>query len=117
MRRRKAKTLLFGAPEYVHDFMSLTLGFENVYINGAVMASEDSEPPTGSFDDDFDLIISTYTYSPQAELTEKRSCAAVANVGCSDDGYSVYILKTGGNVRSDLPVIATADGRIIRFGI
>tara|TARA_R110000868_G_scaffold334194_1_gene594879 strand:+ start:8570 stop:10171 length:1602 start_codon:yes stop_codon:yes gene_type:complete len=117
MRTRKAKTFLFGAPEYVFDFAQLWLGISNLYIDGVLMASEDSETPTIALEDDVDFGIATFTFSKKIELTEKRSCTTLPDIGCTDDGYSIYILKTGGSIRNDLPTIGTADGRELRFGI
>jgi hypothetical protein len=117
MRSRKAETLFFGAREYVFDFARLWLGISNLYINGVLKASEDDEPPTVSQEDDQDLGFATFTFSNKTELTEKRSCSILPNVGCTDEGYSVYILKTGGNIRNDLPVFGTSTGKEIRFGI
>jgi hypothetical protein len=117
MRSRKAETLFFGAREYVFDFARLWLGISNLYINGVLKASEDDEPPTVSQEDDQDLGFATFTFSNKTELTEKRSCSILPNVGCTDEGYSLYILKTGGNLRNDLPTLATSTGKEIRFGI
>jgi hypothetical protein len=117
MRTRKAQTLFFGAREYVFDFARLWIGISNLYINGVLKASEDDEPPTVSQEDDEDLGFATFTFSNKTELTEKRSCTTLPNVGCTDEGYSVYILKTGGSIRNDLPTFATSTGKEIRFGI
>lgn len=117
MRTRKAKTFIFGAPEYVFDFAQLWLGISNLYVDGQLMASEDSEMPTIASEEDVDFGVATFTFSKKIELTEKRSCTTLPDIGCTDEGYSVYILKTGGNIRNDLPTLATSTGKEIRFGI
>lgn len=98
MRTRQAKSLLFGAPEYVHDFMNLLLGFDNVYIEGVQMASEDEEYPTPSLEQDVDLATVTMTFSKQ-ELVEKRSCEATESIGCEEVGASILVRGTGGFVK------------------
>ena len=115
MRTRQAKALLFGAPEYVHDFARLWIGLDNVYIDGTLMASEDDEPPTISWEEDIDFGIVTMTFSKQ-ELTEKRSCSALPDVGCTTEGFGLSITGTGGLVRPDLPTLSATDGRKLKFG-
>jgi hypothetical protein len=115
MRTRQSKTLLFGAVEYIHDFARLWLGFDNLYIEGVLMASDDDEPPTISWEEDLDFGIATFTFSKQ-ELTEKRSCAITSDTGCSTEGFELSILGTGGNIRPDKPIITTTQGKIILFG-
>jgi hypothetical protein len=118
MRTRQAKTLLFGSPEYIHDFARILLGLSNVYINGDLMFCEDSEPPTVSWEDDIDFGIVTFTFSKQTELTEKTSCESSPNTGCAvGGGYYLNIRSTGGTVKDWLPILATAEGVRIRFGI
>jgi len=114
MRTRQAKSLLFGAPEYIHDFARLWIGLDNVYIDGTLVASEDDEPPTVSWEDDLDFGIVTYTFSRQ-ELTEKRPCSAIADVGCNTEGYELSITSTGGFVRPDEPTLNATDGRKLKF--
>lgn len=115
MRTRQAKALLFGAPEYVHDFARLWVGFDNVYIDGTLMASEDDEPPSINWEEDLDFGIVTMTFSKQ-ELTEKRSCSALPDIGCTDKGFKISIFGTGGVVRPDKPTLSATDGRQIKFG-
>jgi hypothetical protein len=115
MRTRRAKTLLFGAPEYVHDFARLWLGISNLYINGELSASEDSEPPTISWEEDVDLGLATFTFSKKTELTEKRSCTTLPNIGCDVNGFELQIERTGGyNITPS--ILATAQGVEIQFG-
>jgi hypothetical protein len=96
-RLRKARSLLFGAPEYVHDFMQTLIAIDNVYINGALSYCEDSEYPTPSMDDNVDYSTVTMTFSAKTELTEKRPCAATADIGCPTSGvYGVTYSGTGG---------------------
>jgi hypothetical protein len=96
-RLRKARSLMFGAPEYVHDFMQTLIALDNVYINGALSYCEDSEYPTPSMDDNVDYSTVTMTFSAKTELTEKRPCAATADIGCPTSGvYGVTYSGTGG---------------------
>lgn len=95
-RLRKARSLLFGAPEYVHDFMQTLIALDNVYINGRLSHCEDEEYPTPSFEEDFDLAVVTMTFSDKTELTEKRPCAASADTGCVTGGYGITYSGTGG---------------------
>jgi hypothetical protein len=95
-RLRKARSLLFGGPEYVHDFMQTLIALDNVYINGRLSHCEDEEYPTPSFEEDFDLAVVTMTFSDKTELTEKRPCAAKADIGCVSGGYGVTYTGTGG---------------------
>jgi hypothetical protein len=85
MRTRKAKSFLFGAPEYVLDFAALWLGFDNVYIDGVAKYCEDEEPPTPSYEDDMDFATVTYTFTDKQELTEKRPCSVGVALGCNGD--------------------------------
>jgi len=95
-RLRKARTLLFGAPEYVHDFMQTLIALDNVYLNGRLSYCEDDEYPTPSTEADIDWSTVTMTFSDKTELTEKRPCAAKADIGCLDGVYSVGYSGTGG---------------------
>lgn len=115
MRTRRAKTLLFGAPEYVHDFARLWLGISNLYVNGELSASEDSEPPTISWEEDVDLGLATFTFSKKTELTEKRSCTTLPNIGCDVNGFTLQIERTGGYTINP-SILATAQGIEIQFG-
>jgi hypothetical protein len=96
MRTRRATTLLFGAPEYVHDFSVLWLGISNVSINGVAKFCEDDEPPTISPEDDVDFGLVTFTFTDRIELTEKRSCTTLANTGCDDAGVALVVARSGG---------------------
>jgi hypothetical protein len=87
---------MFGAPEYVHDFMQTLIAIDNVYINGALSYCEDSEYPTPSMDDNVDYATVTMTFSAKTELTEKRPCAATKDIGCVSGGYALIITGTGG---------------------
>lgn len=94
-RLRKARSLLFGAPEYVHDFMQTLIALDNVYINGRLSYCEDDEYPTPSLEADVDFGTVTMTFSDKTELTEKRPCAATADIGCSG-AYALAYSGTGG---------------------
>lgn len=96
-RMRKAKTLAFGAPEYVHDFMQLLLFLDNVYIEGVAKYCEDQEYPTPSLDENVDYGTISMTFTDKIELTEKRPCAATAPIGCAEDGYALGFSGTGGD--------------------
>jgi hypothetical protein len=108
MRTRKARSFAYGAPEYVHDFMRLTLGFDNVYLDGRASFCEDEEPPSISWSDEVDFGVATYTFSDAVELTEKRPCADGAPLGCSTDGIALEV-----NVGLQRPILETVDGRTI----
>lgn len=95
-RLKKAKSLLFGAPEYVHDFMQLLRFIDNVYINGVNKKCTDQEYPSSSKEDHVDFEIVTMTFVDKVELTEKRACATVADTGCSPDGTVLALTGTGG---------------------
>jgi hypothetical protein len=95
-RLRKARSLLFGAPEYVHDFMQTLIALDNVYINGRLSHCEDDEYPTPSLEADVDFATVTMTFSDKTELTEKRPCAATADIGCETGGFGVTFSGTGG---------------------
>ena len=113
MRTRRAKTFLFGAPEYVHDFSALWLGLSNLNIDGVAKFCEDDEPPTISPEDDVDFGLVTFTFSDKVELTEKRSCTTLANTGCTSEGVALTIQSSGG---FNLPNPQLADqGRILLF--
>lgn len=95
-RLRKIKSLIFGAPEYVHDFMQTLTLIDNVYIDGVIKHCEDDEYPSIAFETDADMGIVTMTFSDKTELTEKRACATVADTGCSPDGTVLALTGTGG---------------------
>lgn len=95
-RLRKIKSLIFGAPEYVHDFMQTLTLIDNVYIDGVIKHCEDDEYPSIAFETDADMGIVTMTFSDKTELTEKRSCVTVADTGCSPDGTVLALTGTGG---------------------
>jgi len=95
-RLKKAKSLLFGAPEYVHDFMQLLRFIDNVYINGVNKKCTDQEYPSSSKEEHVDFEIVTMTFVDKVELTEKRACATVADTGCSPDGTVLALTGTGG---------------------
>jgi hypothetical protein len=108
MRTRKARSFAYGAPEYVHDFIRLTLGFDNVYLDGRASFCEDEEPPSISWSDEVDFGVATYTFSDAVELTEKRPCADGAPLGCDLDGIALEV-----NVGLQRPTLETVTGRII----
>jgi len=87
---------LFGAPEYVHDFMQTLRFIDNVYINGVNKKCTDQEYPSSSKEDHVDFEIVTMTFVDKVELTEKRPCSATADVGCSVNGYGTGFSGTGG---------------------
>jgi hypothetical protein len=107
MRTRKAKSFLFGAPEYVLDFAALWLGFDNVYIDGVDKYCEDEEPPTPSYEEDMDFASVTYTFTDKQELTEKRPCNVGVPLGCNGD---IDILGSNGKPIND------TEGRRIQTG-
>ncbi len=117
MRTRKSKTLMFGAPEYVHDFAVLWLGFSNVFIDGVLKASDDDDEPTVALEEDYDFGIVTYQFSDKTELTEKTSCNPTKGISCSSDytdaqqGYSITVPSTGGITISSR--LATGAGQVI----
>jgi hypothetical protein len=112
-RTRKTKALTFSAAEYIQDFARLWCALSNIYIDGEIMASEDDEPPTVSYFDDVDEGIVTFTFSKQ-ELVEKRSCSAIVNIGCEEDGYSLEITSTGGFVLPNFE-LADINGNTLKF--
>jgi hypothetical protein len=95
-RTRKVKSLIFGAPEYVHDFMQILTLIDNVYIDGVNKHCEDDEYPSIAFETDTDMGSVTMTFSDKTELTEKRPCSAVSSGGCSVDGTVLALTGTGG---------------------
>ena len=95
MRTRKARSFAYGAPEYVHDFMRLTLGFDNVYLDGRASFCEDEEPPSISWSDEVDFGVATYTFSDAVELTEKRPCADGVPLGCDVEGIALEVNVAG----------------------
>ncbi len=96
MRKRKAWTFLFGAPEYVMDWASCWLGLTNININGVAKVSEDTDQPTVSLEEDLDFGLVTFTFSDKVELTEKRSCTTIPNTFCSEEGVALVIASSGG---------------------
>jgi hypothetical protein len=101
MRTRKARSLAYGAPEYVHDFIRLTLGFDNVYLDGRASFCED---------DEVDFGVATYTFSDAVELTEKRPCADGAPLGCDVEGIALEV-----NVGTRKPVLNTSTGKTLNI--
>jgi len=116
MRTRKAKTLIFGAAEYVMDWATLWLGLSNVSIDGVAKFCEDDEPPTVSWEDDEDFGIVTFTFSDAIQLTEKTSCVSLPNVGCGG-GYFIQVESSGGYAKPLLPVFTTPSNQKILYGI
>ena len=110
MRTRKARSLAYGAPEYVHDFIRLTLGFDNVYLDGRASFCEDEEPPSISWSDEVDFGVATYTFSDAVELTEKRPCADGVPLGCDVEGIALEV-----NVGTRKPIINTSTGKTINI--
>jgi hypothetical protein len=110
MRTRKARSLAYGAPEYVHDFIRLTLGFDNVYLDGRASFCEDEEPPSISWSDEVDFGVATYTFSDAVELTEKRPCADGAPLGCDVEGIALEV-----NVGTRKPVLNTSTGKTLNI--
>jgi len=94
-RLRKGYSLRFGAPEYVHDAAALWGGIDNIYIDGVLMASEDSEPPTPSAEDEVDYSTVTWSFSRKTELTQKKTKISGHDIGCTTSGYGVSFIGTG----------------------
>lgn len=95
LRTRKSREFGFGAPEYVHDFMQLLRGFDNVYINGQASFSEDDEYPSQSFDKDVDYSTVVLTFSDRTELTENVRTTSLSGRGCSVNGTNLLTTRNG----------------------
>ena len=95
MRSRKARSFRFGAPEYVHDFMSVARKMDNVYINGRASYNEDKEYPSLSPEEDVDFAVVTMIFSDAVELTEKRPCADGVPLGCDVEGIALEVNVAG----------------------
>jgi hypothetical protein len=106
LRTRKLREFVFMAPEYVHDFMQLIRGFDNVYINGDAAYSEDDEYPSMSIEADMDMAAVTMKFSSRTELTENVRTSSTTLGGCSVKGTN--LLTTNGNrVQNTFPVVGT----------
>ena len=89
LRNRKLFAFGFGSPEYVHDFMALLRGFNNVYLDGEAVYFEDDEYPSTSQQKDVDYSTVTLTYSKRTELTENVRTTSLGTGGCSDRGTNL----------------------------
>jgi len=101
---RKRFEFMFHAPEYVHDFMNLLLGLDNVYIDGNKMFSEDEEYPSLSTEADVDMAAVTLQFTAETELTENVRTSSVSQGGCGND--TVDLLTS----RSQRPIYPSAIG-------
>jgi len=76
-KRRKRKVLAIDLqPEYIHDFLSLAIGFDNFFINGAPYFVEDSEYNI-TYPDVYDNV-------GAVRLVVSEKVQNVKNVFCSD---------------------------------
>ncbi len=89
MRTHKRREFTFYAPEYVHDFMNLLRGFDNVYINGDAVFSMDDEYPSMSTEPDTDMAAVTLAFNNRTELTENVRTTSLSAGGCSVNGTTL----------------------------
>jgi hypothetical protein len=89
MRTHKRREFTFYAPEYVHDFMNLMRGFDNVYINGDAVFSMDDEYPSMSTEPDTDMAAVTLVFNNRTELTENVRTTSLSAGGCSVNGTTL----------------------------
>lgn len=106
LRSRKMRELMFYAPEYVHDFMQLLRGFDNVYLNDSPVYAEDDEYPSMSIEADTDMAAVTMKFSAKVELTENVRTSSTSQGGCSVTGTN--LLTTAGNrTPITFPIVGT----------
>lgn len=76
--RRKKVSFYFGRlPEYVFDFLSIVVFFDNCYINGVLHSPVDSEFPTIEYETADDLGAITIDMFKQNDLVRKTICIGV----------------------------------------
>ena len=76
--RRKKVSFYFGRlPEYVFDFLSIVVFFDNCYINGVLHSPVDSEFPAIEYDNADDLGALTIEMFKQNDLVKKTICIGV----------------------------------------
>ena len=99
---RKAKQLCIDAqPEYVHDFLRLLNGFDNVYIDGKLYFVEDDEY---SFEP-----IESYDNIGKVRILVSEKVQNVKNVNCSDS-ESVCILQEDFLIQTNGDYVLQTDG-------
>ena len=103
LRSRKMTEFMFYAPEYVHDFMQLLRGFDNVYIGPSKVYSEDDEYPSMSIEADTDMAAVTMKFSQSTELTENVRTSSTSAGGCNVTGTNLLTLS-GNRVQKPLEV-------------
>jgi hypothetical protein len=103
-RRRKSKYLCIDLqPEYVHDFLSLALGFDNFYIDGVAYFVDDEEYSVDYSDASDNLGSVKILVSEKTQNVINVNCSDTENV-CNLDGdfllqadnLSGYITLTDG---------------------
>lgn len=76
--RKKKVSFYFGRlPEYVFDFLSIVVFFDNCYINGILHSPVDSEFPTIEYETADDLGAITIDMFKQNDLVRKTICIGV----------------------------------------
>lgn len=103
LRSRKMTEFMFYAPEYVHDFMQLLRGFDNVYIGPSKVYAEDDEYPSMSIEADTDMAAVTMKFSQSTELTENVRTSSTSTGGCNVGGTNLLTLS-GNRVEKPLDV-------------
>lgn len=105
-KRRKSKYLCIDLqPEYIHDFLSLAVGFDNLYIDGTSYFVEDEEYSVEYSDASDNLGKVKILVSEKTQKTTNINCSDVQNV-CNlppdyllqADDSSQYITLTNGEL-------------------
>lgn len=100
------RELMFYAPEYVHDFMQLLRGFDNVYLNDSPVYAEDDEYPSMSIEADTDMAAVTMKFSAKVELTENVRTSSTSQGGCSVTGTNL-LTTAGQRTPVTFPIVGT----------
>lgn len=95
LRTRKLFEVIFYAPDYVHDFMQLLRGFDNLYVESLSSYAEDDEYPSISLEPDTDMGAVTLRFSQKSILTENVRTDSTSIGGCTVRGTN--LLTTNGN--------------------
>lgn len=92
--RRKTRSLIIDmAKEYVHDFLSIALGFDNLFVNGVKISPVDAEYPELNWDTTQAGASVVIPIQSQTQKLTKVRCSTVTNTCVpitQEDDYKIF---------------------------
>lgn len=107
-RRRKSKYLATGIlPEYIHDFLSTLVGYDNVYLDGELYVCDDTE---------YNVEYGDLEHHGSAKILFSEKTQGVVNTNCTDAEINCKLAESY-LLRADDPssFVTQTDGSLIKI--